>query len=534
MELANLPSSPPPPEQVITTWESSRGQDLLGLRAPAERIANSLMDGVTTVSPLVRYCGFRSWIISRYVELEGPDHREVFFRFAGKCEAALVLGHLLSDNTPTGLVGTKEAKKIIESGNLRIRKLVNQPATDIYAGPSQDLAISFARKRVPGLSEERGRPLAEAMQETVGHLTALTTIDVESEEQEISASATIELANQYSMRDPSGRERELLIDAVCPPVPLPRELARLSAYSYLLQLATANKSHTLDEDTVFRAAVEGEEDAMPSQLFGTSDGWLRFLIRDMLAAVHERAVGVVIAMLQECPHETSAIEKLEKKLTELDASGLFKSLGIHGLSLGSTIGELHRKIMETVTPVTQRCGLSRWEADLDEPAVFRALVENPGPEAVALLPVAWVLACTRAGASLDDGRFSIDQLSGARVARMGLADILMPVVTGWTDSAESIAQVIARLVRRSVDQHLGIAWYHMQADPHGNVARIVSDGSTWTRVGEFEPGRATSRLYQAINWLGQLSLLDEDGITPDGTVLLQRNLTVLETALEVR
>src|SRR5690606_9868296 len=47
MDPAALLENPPPPTLVVTPWSGSRGQDLLGLRAPAERIANDLMDGVT-------------------------------------------------------------------------------------------------------------------------------------------------------------------------------------------------------------------------------------------------------------------------------------------------------------------------------------------------------------------------------------------------------------------------------------------------------------------------------------------------------
>jgi hypothetical protein len=68
----------------------------------------------------------------------------------------------------------------------------------------------------------------------------------------------------------------------------------------------------------------------------------------------------------------------------------------------------------------------------------------------------------------------------------------------------------------------------MQADPSRNVSLIVSDGSSWTAVRPLRPGRATSRLYQAIYWLEQLGLADDGGTTTDGRAVLERGLRSLE------
>jgi hypothetical protein len=60
------------------TWVSSGavitgGLDLLGLRLPVQFIGGTLLDGVTTVTPSVRYLAFRAWLIRRYGQSGQPD-----------------------------------------------------------------------------------------------------------------------------------------------------------------------------------------------------------------------------------------------------------------------------------------------------------------------------------------------------------------------------------------------------------------------------------------------------------------------------
>lgn len=52
----------PAPDWISFEADKTEGLDLLGLRAPVQRIGNDLFNGVTTVTPKVRYlsvCGFR-------------------------------------------------------------------------------------------------------------------------------------------------------------------------------------------------------------------------------------------------------------------------------------------------------------------------------------------------------------------------------------------------------------------------------------------------------------------------------------------
>ena len=73
------------PEWVDSGSQLTGGLDLLGLRNPVQTIGGSLIDGVTTVSPSIRYIGFRAWLIYRYAEGRRPDSLREFTNFGGIC-----------------------------------------------------------------------------------------------------------------------------------------------------------------------------------------------------------------------------------------------------------------------------------------------------------------------------------------------------------------------------------------------------------------------------------------------------------------
>jgi hypothetical protein len=67
--IDQLSLKPEDPQLVVSEAKENRGLDLLGLRAPAEAVANRLLNGVTTVTPAIRYLtiGLRA-----FAKLLGP------------------------------------------------------------------------------------------------------------------------------------------------------------------------------------------------------------------------------------------------------------------------------------------------------------------------------------------------------------------------------------------------------------------------------------------------------------------------------
>ena len=79
-----------------------------------------------------------------------------------------------------------------------------------------------------------------------------------------------------------------------------------------------------------------------------------------------------------------------------------------------------------------------------------------------------------------------------------------------------------------VQQHLQIAWSRLQVDPQRDVALLTAEGRRWYSRGKsYGGGRTLSRLQQAIGWMQQLGLIDANGTTADGDIVLARALKVL-------
>src|SRR5690349_4514706 len=71
------------PDCVSFEADKTAGLDLLGLRPPVQALGNALFDGVTTVTPKLRYMSVISWIVWRYAQARRPEKRSDFFRLRG-------------------------------------------------------------------------------------------------------------------------------------------------------------------------------------------------------------------------------------------------------------------------------------------------------------------------------------------------------------------------------------------------------------------------------------------------------------------
>src|SRR5690606_19344669 len=206
------------------TWVSSGtvitgGLDLLGLRLPVQFIGGTLLDGVTTVTPSVRYLAFRAWLIRRYGQSGQPDRWQDFTNFAARIESALVLGNLTQDRSIGGPIGTDQALARLDANTPRvaISALVKSPASTIYAGPSDQLGITRTRDdAVPGLIAERGVPLAKALDRTLARIPLIEGLLSKDDLADASIDDLRELGAVARVDQIPDDERELLIAAIVP------------------------------------------------------------------------------------------------------------------------------------------------------------------------------------------------------------------------------------------------------------------------------------------------------------------------------
>lgn len=533
-----LTDSAPAPSWVDGGPGQGRGYDLLGLRLPAQAISYDLLDGVTTITPTVRYLAIRSWIAHSYAQAGRPSDGENFREFAAGVEAAVAYGNLLNDLNRGGVLGRIKAKRIISSGDgtLPLLPLVGQIGVQVYGGPSSQLLLQDSEESViPRLTRERGVPLAEALAGRVSGSELGRIFNAGGCPEAAGREPLTEFGRLVNVADIPEQEAALISAAILPERPLPAELPRVATNAMLLSVAGALGRAPVVDD-IFRVVADPDASLQPA-LRPTLDGWLYYLVRDTLAYCHEAVLDQVIRELETRGGDRRQVASEEVVAALVAAAdehaATLKKLGL--LAPGeSPLTLTFREVAERVrTAVGERVeggatGPVRWRGGLTELAVIRA-VRAAGAGALALLPVSWLLALERAAYDSRVAEEPSDPLSRQGWARVGLRQVVAPAVGAYLSGDQTYRDVMFELARRTVDQHLRVAWARWSPDPKRDVALLLADGGLWSsRKRKFKAGRTDSRLGVSLSWLKQLRLIDERGLTPAGSMALGRALAALE------
>jgi len=531
----------PIPEWVESPAQEIRGLDLLGLRQPAQTLGLVVLSGIATVTPTVRYFSIRSWIIKAFGRSGLEASSEAIMQFATKIEAAIVLGNRLADPSRGGLVGSDRARDRIESGDdpMSLEKLVTtQIAFTIYAGSSDGLGITRPQDSgLPALIVERGLPLAEALEPLVASTEFGKMMANGELPNELPRSVLQELGEKLPINVIPAGERDLLIDALMPAEPKIRggsdETMRVATYIVLLELSQIIQRVPRDAD-LFALAVEATPQ-VPDTLRHVLDGWACYVIRDVLAVVHEAVMHALTQEL-EALHEQGSFVHATALVAELVARSGPINDALRGLGLLSQdesyekldIKTLSQRIDDATDDDVCRDGIRRWQNSLTEERVVQAALTSSSG-AVGLLPVAWLL--TRRRIDFGDERSGdvVAQMSRQGAGRFGLTQVILPAIDRWLREDAKLIDVVAELVHLTVEQHLRVAWSRLATDVNKDVALLIADGDRWYYRKSFGNGRLASRLRQTVGWLRQLELIDDAGITEIGTAVLERGRRTLES-----
>lgn len=526
------------PPRWVESAEEKAGLDLLALRAPVMRIGNELLNGITTITPSIRYMTFVSWITLRYWERGGTDSRKSYLKFARRLEAAIVLGNLAVARDTTGLVGGDTALAALgRGGDVPLNIDVQALGANAYGGPAEQLGLLETRgdAEVPHLTSTRGIPLARQMDEAV-RTTKLGRMLAETE---LPESATLPEIAEFGacvrVRELPDRERDALLDAILPVTPASAaERRRLASYAAFLSCSDGGKGKE-GFRRMLRVAVRRER-PLPQVLVSVLDGWGRYLVRDMLAVVHEHAFRVVLDNLQHDaqsePQYVTPADVVAAMLQDAEPiEGALRDLALIAKGEDWTaipFAEMDRRVRQLTTgeEITEN-GLRRWKDGLQEEDIIR-VARATFSAAPALLPVAWLLAERRIEAGVSEARVEFRDLSHEGLARIGFAQIVRPKLAAFRASAMTVAEVAADLTVATVEQHLRTAWSRLAIDGK-DVSVLLSDGNRWAYRKGFSPGQTDSRLAQLDNWLRQLGLVDTAGVTADGKVRLERIIATLKS-----
>lgn len=519
------------PEWIESGSQLTDGLDLLGLRLPVQTIGGTLLNGVTTVTPSIRYIAIRAWLIYRYGQSHFPDSLSQFTHFSLYAESALVLGNLIENRSMNGLIGADDGIIRLDSteSQIDISPLVKTPAATVYAGPSYELGISWSRdNKVPGISAERGKPLALAFEKSMYGISLVNKMFDQNPPRQASREELAELGKEARIDQIPDSEREALIAALLPIAPLSNEeFARIGTYAALLKLAKDKGTRPTEKD-FFTAACSLTRFGEPL-LDLTADGWLTYCVRDAIAISQEAVLDALIDEVKASPeggrsgvNGLSVILQLLERVEEHNAP--LRNLGLIQPSesvADFTFRELVARVEECVSAgLKKERGICRWSSGLTEMNLYNMALSS-GAGALSLAVVIWIVAALRVGTAVSENLLGIENLSYQGWRRLGLREVILPEMARLLREDPPVRNVAADFGYRVIQQHLGIAWSRLQVDLKRDVALITSEGNRWfSRDKTFRAGRTQSRLLQALGWITQLKLIDVNGTTADGDYVL--------------
>lgn len=524
------------PDWIDSGITGTNGLDLLALRAASMRIGNSLLDGITTVTPSPRYLSFITWITFRYWKSEGENSRTAYLAYARKLEAAIVLGNHIAFPGIQGLIGSDAQVIRTGDGNVSLDISVRALGTAVYRGAAEQLGLLYTDPsfNVPKLTVARGIPLAMKLDElarksTLGRRLADEALPDSATEAELGEFGALMKVDRFS---PS--EKEVLIKALLPSNPsTPMERNRVASYGAFLACAVggqaSNEFRRMLEQSVWRTRE------LPKEFDRILDRWSLFLVRDLLAVAHEYAFSVVLDSLRgdeiQVPSyvdRAEVIRRAVQQTSQLDI--VFRDLGI-GVGGKSYTTLSYRELAAGVVAVTSReervhQGLRRWEGGLQESDVIRVIRATPRA-APWLLPIAWLLIERRVGEGVRTGRNTFHILSQDGYSRLGLEQRVFPLLEDFRARDISLLDAVAELADLTVEQHLHTAWARL-ANNRNEVSTLLADGEKWIFRKAFRPGQMDSRLAQVWNWTSQLGWTTPEGLTLDGQRVLDQILATLD------
>jgi hypothetical protein len=532
----------PAPSFVDLEARNEGGLDILGLRLPAQGVGGELLNGVTTITPTVRYLSLRTWLIHRYAHADPrpPDRNRAFVEWAQHAEAAFAMGNLLVGTEGITLTGALGASRRLaeDEDPLLLDPLTVIAAMNLYGGASAQLRLTRSRlPQVPVIGERHGKPLVDLVESSLGG-TALGQRLQSSEPLGLASRAELEeFGRAASALDIPEPERQALIRAVLPEAPGPtEERRRLATYGVLLALASSlPDGHRLEEDHLFEQAARLYR-TVPVPLHPILDGWLVYATRDSIAVTAEFALQALREELIALDPDGAGMGERELVTRTVTASmpDQERALSEWGLLdredslVDLAFNEFTERVAGRTAETGRERGIRRWGGSLTEPALVAA-TPGMGGGALAMGVLAWVLAERRLGPDLEE----LDQEVLALLAghdydgRFGLMRAVLPRLRTWRERDLPMSSVLAEYAHLVIDQHLRIAWSRMAQDPSRDISVIHRDGDRVVVGASFWAGRAATRLRQAIGWLEQLRLLDGGRTTDEGRAVLACALEAL-------
>jgi hypothetical protein len=265
-----------------------------------------------------------------------------------------------------------------------LKKLAQNIAFNAYISSTRQLHMTrLTDSGFNGLVNERGVPLAKEFDKIIQQSSYGPRLAKKPRLDAILRSDLQELSEDVSLAAIPPGERELLIDALMPrePIDIP-ERSRLANYAFLLWLSAA-KQALVNEEDVFEAG-QVIPDGLPDCLSQTADGWLEYVIRDLLAVTHEAVFGAVMRRVDIMSADRQSPAISAEVLAALVAEPAEKDEVLRELRILKSGESVSTVSFRTVRDRVQRLcrkqdevanGLKRWNGGLSETVLYDLALE---------------------------------------------------------------------------------------------------------------------------------------------------------------
>jgi len=530
--------SPTIPQWLDEIPIKERGLDLLGLRNSVLSIGNVFLSGVTTITPAVRNLSYRCWMIWIYAQWNLPANQVSWKSFRERVESAFALSNIMVDRSVSGVIGSQKAKLLIDEdfGQVELVNLVrSQKAFATYTNISEQLGLTIEDSDlIPSLTQERGKILAEEFDSRINNTSFYAKFKEDPQLKHLSFSDLKELGKKIKLDIIPNKETKLLIAAICPQDPFEgkiNEYYRISTYSMLLEIAKV-KNRLPFEGDIFEYAIAQKNKLLPIMEY-TRTGWLIYLMRDVLAVTHEVLFEYVYDNIARHPlgiDENEVINKIVNKDEEIiDALKRLNIIKSNSQYKSLSFNKLLEQVRKLISNNRYYSDIARWNGEIDEEIIINEAWKYNG--VIALVPIAWIIVYLRIEKHLENKQPSdLITLFGQRSRQLNFVETIYPLLKKYQENNTPIKEILEEILRLTINQHFKIAWLRFANDPF-SVAVLFRDENLLKERRVFKAGRIQSRLVQAIGWLEQLNLVDENGITEKGLNQLNRNLKILKGAL---
>lgn len=496
-----------------TEKADKRGLDPLGMQNSGVVLYQSLLPGISNVTLRMRYYGYYCWVSEAYARRGATNDFEAWRTWVRRAEALYALvaaraeesgvggvdwanrrlqrGERVIDFAPAasndasqerylrqslGVFGGAYYTQMVEMGLFTENRHGIQVATRDLGRRAAD---NFAEAIGPGLAKLLRRTIADA-RVTIGELDRLEPI----------------LPSQIAEDSEERAFYETLLFAI-EPSPTPRAHSRSASLCLILETAQAVEERPGPEDVRWQL-FDPPEEAMPEALETQRLNWEVYQCQDLMQVASAALLAWAILLIQES-------------------------------HAGRTIVEIHAVVVERLSALEDEALAGSW----------KALRSDTNPADFAFRE-AWDILTNPRGAAEAKAVHAIRLMAALHqrlLDRPDLAEAVLRDLPGrgpahslsteleWLQGNEVqpvINLVADYIVERVVRRHSWVAMQKLRRQRDYTFLFEARDGRLAYLKG-YQPVATKPRLAPAIQFLEDIHLIDEDGLT-------QRGLEVLETA----